>query len=169
MIEKLAIKSGAMKEVQSKESNNTSTVYDGTIVRVLLTDTSQMIVTGSGLKYSIRDHMYKYNEVDILIDAKKPLVEAVTFWAQQTYAKLITRSPTAKPIIIFNTNNQEYFKTLKSVLDEKGWTVLDETHRDDETYLELVYQNTTSDTVNSKYSLYMFIEKVIFTYKTNFL
>lgn len=156
MIKKICIKTGALSPIHTNDNNNENTTilpiqYDGKIVRILLTDTSLNIVTGSGHKYTVQEHLNKYNEVDIVIDAKKPLIEKIVWWAKSSYEILKKQKPGVAPIIVFNTNNQEYYTTIKLVLESNGWNVIDQSKRDDEIYLELVYQDSTADTVNSNY------------------
>lgn len=150
MIKKICIKSGALIPIPSSSETSKPIEYDGKIVRILLTDTSQNIITGSGHKYTVQDHLKKYNEVDIIIDAKKPLIEKIVSWVNSSFEKLQKQEPSADRIIVFNTNNQEYYQTIKFVLEQHGWQVIDQSKRNEEIYLELVYQDSTADTVNSK-------------------
>ena len=150
MIKKLAIRDGAIKVVGQTDEGTPQ--YDGDVVRVLLTDPEQTLLTGSGHKYTVREHLSRYQEVDILIDAKKPLIKCITQWVERAYADLLESHPSADRVIVFNTNNQEYYQTVKQVLGEDGWTVIDQSQRgtDYDTSLELVYQDSTADTINSK-------------------
>lgn len=51
------------------------------IVRVLLADSSMPIQTGGGASTSLRQYVTAYNEIDVFIDSKAPLLRALESWA----------------------------------------------------------------------------------------
>ena len=141
MIERLAKAQGVMKQHDK-------------VIRVLLADESNQIISGGGRKINIREHVVENDVVDILIDAKKPLLKSIIVWAVETSKKM------GKPgnrMLYFDTTNERYFRSVKIALAQYGWTVLDgqSSSKDficKERYSRapcLVYQNSTTQTVDS--------------------
>ena len=69
--------------------------------RVLLAPGRQILTTGGGAKYTLRQHVELYNEADVLVDATEPLIRAVLRWART----LPKPDPGRKQQLCFHTNN----------------------------------------------------------------
>ena len=124
------------------------------VVSVLLADEEGQIVSGGGKKIYLREHISSNGVVDIVIDAKKPLLKSILIWAQETSNAM--GRPDQK-ILYFDTYNRKYFSSVKKALANFGWTVLDgQSSAKDfickDRYAHtpcLVYQNSTTRTVDS--------------------
>ena len=142
MIERLARAQDAMKQHDK-------------IVRVLLADESNQIISGGGKKIKIREHVVENNVVDILIDAKKPLLKSIIVWAVETSKKM--GKAWEQKSLYFDTTNEHYFRSVKLALAKYGWTVLDGQSSSKDFICKerysmapcLVYQNSTTQTVDS--------------------
>ena len=141
MIERLAKAQGVMEQHDE-------------IVRVLLADESNQIISGGGRKINIREHVVENNVVDILIDAKKPLFKSIIVWAVETSKKM---GKAGNRTLYFDTTNEYYFRSVKLALAQYGWTVLDGQSSSKDFICKerysmapcLVYQNSTTQTVDS--------------------
>ena len=75
-------------------------------------------IHSGGLKINIREHVVENNVVDILIDARKPLLKSIMVWAVETSKKM--GKPNNK-ILYFDTTNEHYFQSVKHALAKYGW------------------------------------------------
>ena len=141
MIEKIARAQKAMRK-------------EDKVVTVLLADEESQIVSGGGKRIFLREHISSNKVVDIVIDAKKPLLKSILVWARETSKAM--GKPNQK-ILYFDTYNRAYFTSVKKALSVYGWTVLDgqssaKNFICKERYAStpcLVYQNSTTRTVDS--------------------
>ena len=138
------------------------------LIRISLTH-SQVLVSGGGSTSTMRAYVESHDEADVLIDAKAPLLMAVEQWATTTLSTgsgaskgkaggqgWERRGAGKKGPIIFDTHNRDYYRTMKSLLESRGWTVRDrpaagDTSADDAVWL--VYENSTVDTVHKMRTL----------------
>lgn len=145
------------------------------VIRVLLADPQMSIETGGGNRYTVADRVRELREVDVLIDSKAPLLRAILDWANGKFtAGAATHDGNEQPVgrtqpdepderpgpsrkkIVFDTTNRGYFRTLRGLLSNFGFEVLDarDTERyDPRTTPRLVYMETTFDTLNTIRSL----------------
>mmetsp|Transcript_35047 Transcript_35047/g.75824 ORF Transcript_35047/g.75824 Transcript_35047/m.75824 type:complete len:178 (-) Transcript_35047:9-542(-) len=56
---------------------------DDVVARVLLADSNARFSTGGGTSYTLRERATAFNDCDVLIDARLPLLHAVLQWAEQ--------------------------------------------------------------------------------------
>lgn len=93
--------------------------------------------SGSGeFKKTDRQLARRYKNVDIWIDTRAPLVEKILEWVGNNKA------------IVFDTLNQEYFKNLKKLMEERGINVFDANDpKRPKNAKILVYEDTTAYTV----------------------
>ncbi len=111
-------------------------------------------IHSGGLKINIREHVVENNVVDILIDARKPLLKSIMVWAVETSKKM--GKPNNK-ILYFDTTNEHYFQSVKHALAKYGWKVLDGQSSSKDFICKekysmapcLVYQDSTTRTVDS--------------------
>src|SRR3989344_1167557 len=112
--------------------------------RVLLADSQQEIVTGGGGTRTLREQISEQHEANILIDAKAPLILEILGWAEVATGD--------EKQIVFDTTNQEYFATVKALLETNGYQVFD-VAKDKGKYSNqtprVVYQSTTADTAQT--------------------
>jgi len=139
------------------------------LVRVLLCDSNHPLVSGGGSTTCLRRYVERHDECDVLIDAKAPLLQAVEEWAQRVLMQLVANNTAARGIqttsrgvrgtIVFDTHNKDYFRTMKRLLESRGWQVRD---RPTEAALAkgglpdsvwLVYEDSTVDTVHKMRTL----------------
>ncbi len=127
---------------------------DDKIMRILLADESNEIVSGGGKRINIREHVVENNVVDVLIDAKKPLLKSIIVWAIEASKKM--GKPNNK-VLYFDTTNEQYFQSVKHALAKYGWKVLDGQSSSKDFICKekyslapcLVYQDSTTRTVDS--------------------
>lgn len=112
------------------------------ILRVLLFDTEAEIFTGGGNKFIARDIIAEKNSADIIIDTKLPLLFGIIHWASK-YLKDDKK-------IVFDTNNKQYFASMKATLSRYGYRVIDRLDKEASVkdFPRIVYFDTTSDTIN---------------------
>ena len=95
-------------------------------VRVLLADTNAEIVSGGGSVTRLGAVVREQRECDVLVDAKMPLIAAIVDWAERTCdMDLGQEGEDEARSIVFDTTNAAYFKTVKLLLSERGFVVLD--------------------------------------------
>jgi hypothetical protein len=144
MIERLARSQGALHP-------------SDVVVRVLLADEARRVTSGGGGAMSLRSIVNSLDEADIIIDAQKPLIQAVLHWAARAASAGQRR-------VLFKTSNAEYFRCVQQRLERHGWAVEDffaatTAHRRGGApgglagVPVLVYESTTEDTVNTIESL----------------
>jgi len=98
------------------------------MVRVVLADPAVRIESGGGSHVSYRNYLETHKEIDIFIDAKIPLLRAIEGWAHgavASHSNSSSRSNKNKGTIVFDTRNKVYFETMKSLMEQKGWRVID--------------------------------------------
>jgi hypothetical protein len=120
------------------------------VLRVYLADSLVKITTGGGHEYTLKEHVQMTNEADIVIDATAPLVSDLLKWCYQATKEKGTRK------IVFITDSNEYFNTVKKLLGHYGYSILDRSEVLQEDLKKcpiLIYQALTFATVNSLYTL----------------
>jgi len=96
---------------------------EAALVRVFLTDLNLPIFSGAGRAMSQRSLIEMHNEADIVIDAKTPLLRVVHSWLENSRVNEDGNANTKT--CVFDTRNQMYFATMKTVLAENGWKIVD--------------------------------------------
>eukprot|EP01130_Rhizamoeba_saxonica_P017298 TRINITY_DN8337_c0_g1_i2.p1 TRINITY_DN8337_c0_g1~~TRINITY_DN8337_c0_g1_i2.p1 ORF type:complete len:263 (-),score=55.54 TRINITY_DN8337_c0_g1_i2:34-822(-) len=119
---------------------------DDRIVRVLLGDSNSTITSGGGHQITLRDRIDILNDVDIFIDAKVPLINEIVNWSK----RILENEDHNK--IVFDTSNSKYYNTLVEILAKHNIDIVDALPQH-LTYPRIVYQKTTSDTLNTIRSL----------------
>mmetsp|Transcript_31099 Transcript_31099/g.41131 ORF Transcript_31099/g.41131 Transcript_31099/m.41131 type:complete len:508 (-) Transcript_31099:220-1743(-) len=123
------------------------------LARVMLMDTMAKFTSGGGATYTLRQRAEEQNEVDIIIDTRVPLNQAIVKWAREKE----NEKGLTKAVVVFDTDNQLYFESLTKMLKGVGYQVIDRSQvknlKENEQALWLVYQATTAETVNQVYSL----------------
>lgn len=118
------------------------------VVAVLLADAQQKITFGDRSQTTVRTQIDQLHEADIIIDAKAPLILGIKSWLESL------NIPTDNQVLIFDTDNQEYFETTKTLMDELGWNVVGRGEADKfKDSPRLVYFATTTDTAHTVKSL----------------
>jgi len=103
---------------------------------------------GGGHRFTLKDFLSIRKEVDILIDAKKPLIHSILSWAKEYYGA----DARGHKNIVFDTTNKRYFGTIKKLLDSHGFNIIElgQVPLNEERELpRLVYHDSTVDTVNT--------------------
>ena len=127
------------------------------MVRVLLADPNVSVRSGGGSVTNYREYLERMDEVDVFIDAKLPLLRAVEEWAEKALDESSDHAPQwrhwDKPRghIVFDTGNTTYFKTMKFLLESRGWKVVDRPAGASNApagSLWLVYEDSTVNTVH---------------------
>ncbi|KAJ9447961.1 hypothetical protein DIPPA_34297 [Diplonema papillatum] len=124
-------------------------------LRVILMDTDAHITSGGGNSVSNRAFVEQRKDADVSLDARRPLINAIQHWVDSCEKKTGTPSQQAcPPEVVFDTDNTEYFTTVKDWLSSSGCKVLDR-HDASVTpdHPRLVYCNTTHETVTAASSI----------------
>ncbi|ETO32470.1 hypothetical protein RFI_04649 [Reticulomyxa filosa] len=160
MIENIALKEGVVKDRSQ-------------VTTVLLANQTSKLVSGNENTYTLKDrirhmaplfffffflieicfclHKFQNNAKDILIDAKKPLLQTILNWLEHSNRQNGTKQ------VLLDTSNPSYFRSIAQALAPYGWTVLDfveyynsnkHTHECIDKPL-LIYQNTTFASVDT--------------------
>ncbi|ETO05210.1 hypothetical protein RFI_32186, partial [Reticulomyxa filosa] len=96
-------------------------------------------------------HKFQDNAKDILINSKKPLLQTILNWLEQSNHQSGTKK------VLLDMSNPNYFRSIAQALTPYGWTVLNfveyynsnkHTHECIDEPL-LIYQNTTFDIVDT--------------------
>jgi len=118
------------------------------VITVLLVDSQQKIIFGDKSEITVREQVNQLHEADIVIDAKAPLILGIKSWLDSLGI------PTENQTLIFDTDNQEYFGTIKKMMESLDWQVVGRgqtgEYRDSP---RLVYYATTTDTAHTVKSL----------------
>jgi hypothetical protein len=121
------------------------------IVRVLLADPNISVKSGGGSSTNYRNYVTKMKEVDIFIDTKGPLLMAIECWAENALVEPQWKYK-GKPrgTIVFDTGNAIYYKTMKKLLESRGWKIVDSMSENvlPKDTLYLVYEDSTANTVH---------------------
>ena len=59
---------------------------DDSVIGVLLADCSRRHISGGGHSYTTREAMEFHADVDIIIDARMPLIQSIVNWAEEYYS-----------------------------------------------------------------------------------
>ncbi len=116
--------------------------------RVLLTDPNQVVGSGEEGPYTLREQNEALHHADILIDAKNSLISEVAMWLQKT-------TPADSKTVIFQTSNDDYFKTISKVLSKLGYKVKKWSPNSPTSpnTPHLIYLDTTADTIETTRTL----------------
>ncbi|KAI8920063.1 hypothetical protein DFJ77DRAFT_450924 [Powellomyces hirtus] len=116
-------------------------------VRVFLGDVLQKNTTGGGNEYTLRQRVRFRHEVDILVDSKLPILTKIIEWSDKVAAP-----GWQKRKVVFETDSQEYYHNLSTLLKTYGFTVLDiseVTAKEADQLPRLIYYRRTAGTVNA--------------------
>eukprot|EP01084_Bolivina_argentea_P275269 469407_1 len=116
------------------------------IVSVLLADSNSKLCSGSGHKYTLKQRINKFNDIDILIDSRRPLIKAIVEWLENTNIN------NKEKIVLFDTANINYFNNIRAELNRYGWKIEDYMLYEDDNeliYPLLIYQNSTFGSVDT--------------------
>eukprot|EP01134_Creolimax_fragrantissima_P003743 CFRG3743T1 len=127
------------------------------VIRVLLGDLSRLQMSGGGHRFTLRDRLESRAESDIMIDARAFLIHKVLKWCRRV------AKPDTDHTIVVETTNPQCFKTLKSLLGEYKYRVVDAFDPNLQANLpdvekpihlpRLVYYDATMQTVNATLAL----------------
>ena len=76
-------------------------------------DSMQRGATGSGREYYLRDRALSRQEIDVFVDSRVPVLQAVLKWAGQVTGQ--------SKVIYFETTNKVYFAQLKRLMGTFGY------------------------------------------------
>jgi len=107
MIESIALKEGVVEDRDQ-------------VTTVLLANEDFELLSGNGNTYTLKERLRQYQDVDIVIDGKKPLVRTILTWLGKT-----KMDPKEKKEVLLDTSNPIYFENISKALAKHGWTVLD--------------------------------------------
>lgn len=126
----------------SKCARRCGVIADRT-TRILLANLQLIYTTGGGNRYTLRDWIEWYREVDIMVDARAPLLAAMLDWLHRL-------PPDVGRRVVFNTHHSVYFQNLKKLLADYGYEIVDSgvLSLDDPLCPRLVYHRTTADTLH---------------------
>jgi len=85
-------------------------------LRVYLGNSMETYTTGGGHHYTLRHRIRYAKEMDVLIDARAPVLQKILEWCEKV-------AKDGK--ILFQTSSPEYFLNLKSLLQEYGYELYD--------------------------------------------
>ena len=86
-------------------------------LRVFLGNSLETFTSGGGHEYTLRHRVRYAKEVDILVDSRAPVLTEILSWCDRVAGEDRT--------VLFQTNNREYFQSLKLLLERYGYKILD--------------------------------------------
>ena len=91
------------------------------VLRVVLGNSHQPAISGSGRQYSVRDRAFERGELDVFVDDSAPVLIEVLRWLSS-----VTAGQKSNNVVCFETPSIEYFEGLRAFMEPLGWKVIDE-------------------------------------------
>ena len=135
--------------------------------RVFLGDTQQLLLTGGGVKRTLRQRIEERAEMNVIIDSQAVMLHSVLKWCRHQLSDTKQNEDSAeqaeeqefarkipKKILRFETSEPDFFDPLSALLSRFGYTVVDHCDSSSVSAPALIHFPTTGETVNAVRALH---------------